>query len=180
MAQQGDRSWSPLGFVVRALKMFIGIPDRSRWAVPDNSWAESGLPAEALVVDARRLNRTLSDPPSHYRWIVELRVRPANEAEFEVSTEDWFRVRQPPAIGDILHVVYDPSSHDRTIVDHRSASDREAGVGTAGPANDDNVLADAKWAETAGPGEVLAGTVRAFRRKARDTREANQPPEANS
>jgi hypothetical protein len=177
VGQGQDAGWTPLGFLKRAGKMAIGIPDRSGWEVPDNSWAESGVPADALVVEATQLHRWLSDPPSHYRWVVGLRVRAADEAEFEVTVEDWFRVLQPPSAGEVLHVVYDPSSHDRTIIDHRSDSDREGGVGTPGPANDDNVIADAKWAETAGPGDALAGAIRGFRRKARDMREANKPPQ---
>jgi len=156
--------------------MLIGIPDRSGWEVPDNSWTDLGRPAEASVIEARQLNRSLSDPPSHYRWVVHLHVRPADEAEFDVTVEDWFRVLIPPAVGAVLHVVYDPSSHERTIIDHRSESDREAGIGKPGPANDDAPLADAKWAETAGPGDALVGAFRAFRRKARDMRQANQPP----
>jgi len=177
VGQQEDRGWSPLGILIRVLRMLIGIPDRSGWKVPDNSWTDSGRPADALVIEARRLNRTLSDPPSHYRWVVDLRVRPADDAEFEVRVEDWFRVLKPPAPGEILHVVYDPSAHERTIVDHRSDSDREAGIGTPGPANDDAVIADAKWAETAGPGDALAGAIRGFRRKARAMREAKEPPQ---
>lgn len=55
--------------------MLIGIPDRSGWKVPDNSWTDSGRPVDALVIEARRLNRTLSDPPSHCRWVVDLRDR---------------------------------------------------------------------------------------------------------
>jgi len=157
--------------------MLVGIPDRSGWEVPDNSWTDAGRPAEAQVIEARQLNRSLSDPPSHYRWVVHLHVRPTDEAQFDVSVEDWFRVLAPPGAGEVLHIVYDPSSHDRTIIDHRSESDRAAGVGKPGPANDDETLANAKWAETAGPGEVLVGTIRAFRRKARDMRAAGKPPE---
>ena len=177
MADREEARWTPLSLVVRALKTFIGISDRSGWEVPDNSWTNSGRPAEATVVEAHQLSRWLSDPPSHYRWVVHLQVRPTDEAEFDATVEDWFRVRTPPAVGELLHVVYDPSAHERTIIDHRSESDRQGGIGTPGPANDDETLANAIWAETAGPGEVLAGTIRGFRRKARDIRAAGQPPE---
>ena len=53
MGQRKDGGWSPLGVLIRVLRMLIGIPDRSGWKVPDNSWTDSGRPADALVIEAR-------------------------------------------------------------------------------------------------------------------------------
>jgi hypothetical protein len=51
MGDQGD-AWTPLGMLVRGVQSLIGVPDRSGWEVPDNSWVGSGCPAEALVSQA--------------------------------------------------------------------------------------------------------------------------------
>jgi hypothetical protein len=180
MREHEDARRSARDTVVRGLKLLVLGPDRSGSKVPDNSWAASGCPAEALVTEARWTKRRLGDPPSHFQWAVQLRVRPATEAEFDVTVEDWFRAMESPAPGQVVHVVYDPASHERTIVDHRSDSDREAGIGTAGPANDDETMANMKWGETATPGDVLMSSFRAVRGKTRDLRDANKPPAAES
>jgi len=170
MPAENASGWTPLGFLGRSLKALVGMPSRGGGASPDHSWVEAGRPAEAVVTSAERTNRLLSDPPSHWWWVVQLHVRPPDGAEFDVMVEDWFRVRTPPVVGGVVHVVYDPTSADRTIIDHRSDADREAGIGRPGRANDDETLANAEWAATAGPSEVLRGTIRAFRRKAEDLR----------
>jgi hypothetical protein len=166
------------GSLLRIVKAILGVPDRSRVTSLDTGWALQGRPAEGTVVEARQLHRWLSDPPSHYRWVVVVQVRPDDEPAFEVGIEDWFSVRQPPVVGDTLHVVYDPDFKARVIVDHRSDADREGAIGYPGPANDDNVLTEAQWARSASIWELNRGVYRGFSHKFKQLR--GRPDESGS
>jgi hypothetical protein len=164
------------GSLLRVVKAILGVPDRSRVTSLDTGWALQGRPAVGTVVEARQLHRSLSDPPSHYRWVVVVQVRPNDEPAFEVGIEDWFRVRQPPVVVGTLHVVYDPGFKARVIVDHRSDADREGAIGFPGPANDDSVLAEAQWARSASIWGLNRGVYRGFSRKFKQLRSRPDEP----
>jgi putative oligomerization/nucleic acid binding protein len=99
---------------------------------------ENGKRASATVVDIAEkgiaVTRGQAGPVGNTEIArkTRLKVTPEDEPEFEVAKRFSFNQMSVPDVGDVVGVVYDPSDHDKIIIDQSPEAQGAAMLSSAG------------------------------------------------